>query len=173
MAEPEINAFLTYLAVQKKVSASTQNQELSALLFLYRQVLKRDTCDLGDVIRGREPTRLPVGLTRDEVKAVLTNLSGDKWLIASLMDGAGLRLMEWLRLCVQDMDFLRNEILVRVGKGAKDRITMLPASLKTPVQEPLKRVKMVHEKDLSDGWGQVSLPHVLDRKYPNASREWC
>jgi integron integrase len=172
MAEPEINAFLTYLAVQEKVSASTQNQALSALLFLYRHVLKRDIGDLGEVIRARKPTRLPVVLTRDEVKAIVTNLSGDKWLIASLIYGAGLRLMECLRLRVQDIDFLRNEILVRNGKGAKDRITMLPASLKAPLREHLKRVKMVHEKDLSDGWGQVSLPHALDRRYPNASREW-
>ena len=121
MAEAEINGFLTYLAVKEKVSASTQNQALSALLFLYRHVIGREVGELGDVIRARKPTRLPVVMTRDEVKAVLSNLSGSKRLMASLMYGAGLRLMECLRLRVQDIDFSRNEILIRDGKGAKDR----------------------------------------------------
>lgn len=172
MAEPEINAFLTHLAVKEKVSASTQNQALSALLFLYRHVLGREVGHLGDVIRARKPTRLPVVMTREEVKAVLANLTGDKWLMASLMYGAGLRLMECLRLRVQDVDFSRNEILVRDGKGAKDRITMLPESLKAPLQDHLKKVKTVHERDLSDGWGRVHMPEALDRKYPNAPKEW-
>jgi len=172
MAEPEINAFLTHLAVKEKVSASTQNQALSALLFLYRHVLGREVGDLGEVIRARKPKRLPVVMTRDEVKAVLANLTADKWLMASLMYGAGLRLMECLRLRVQDIDFSRNEILVRDGKGAKDRITMLPASLKAPLQEHLKTVKAIHESDLADGWGRVLLPDALDRKYPNAPKEW-
>lgn len=172
MAEPEINAFLTHLAVKEKVSASTQNQALSALLFLYRHVIGREVGDLGEVIRARKPTRLPVVMTREEVKAVLANLSGDKWLMASLMYGAGLRLMECLRLRAQDIDFLRNEILVRDGKGAKDRITMLPESLKGPLQHHLKKVKTIHERDLADGWGSVQLPMALDRKYPNAPKEW-
>lgn len=172
MAEQEINAFLTHLAVKEKVSASTQNQALSALLFLYRHVLGREVGNRGEVIRARKPTRLPVVMTRDEVKAVLANLSGDKWLMASLMYGAGLRLMECLRLRVQDIDFSRNEIIVRDGKGAKDRVTMLPASLKASLREHLKRVKTTHERDLSDGWGCVLLPDALDRKYPNASKEW-
>lgn len=172
MAEPEINAFLTHLATKEKVSASTQNQALSALLFLYRHVLGREVGDLGEVIRARKPKRLPVVMTRDEVKAVLTNLTGDKWLMASLMYGAGLRLMECLRLRVQDIDFSRNEILVRDGKGAKDRITMLPESLKAPLQQHLKTVKAIHERDLADGWGRVHLPDALDRKYPNAPKEW-
>jgi integron integrase len=111
-------------------------------------------------------------LTRDEVKAVLENLSGNKSLMASLMYGAGLHLMECLRLRVQDIDFFRNEILVRDGKGAKDRITMLPESLKAPLQEHLRVVKEVHEKDLADGWGGVPIPKALDRKYPNAPKEW-
>lgn len=170
MAEPEINAFLTYLAVNEKVSASTQNQALSALLFLYRHVLGREVGDLGEVIRARKPKRLPVVMTREEVKAVLANLSGDKWLMASLMYGSGLRLMECLRLRVQDLDFSRNEILVRDGKGAKDRITMLPASLKAPLQEHLRTVKAIHERDLADGWGRVLLPDALDRKYPQENR---
>lgn len=172
MAEPEINAFLTHLAVKGKVAASTQNQALSALLFLYRHVLGHEVGDLGEVIRARKPKRLPVVMTREEVKAVLANLSGDKWLMASVMYGAGLRLMECLRLRVQDIDFSRNEILVRDGKGAKDRITMLPESLKAPLQEHLKTVKAIHERDLADGWGRVLLPDALDRKYPNAPKEW-
>jgi integron integrase len=172
MAEPEINAFLTHLAVKGKVSASTQNQALSALLFLYRHVLGREIGDLGEVIRARKSKRLPVVMTREEVKAVLANLAGDKWLMASLMYGAGLRLMECLRLRVQDLDFSRKEILVRDGKGAKDRITMLPESLKAPLQDHLKKVKVVHERDLAVGWGCVLLPDALERKYPNAPRDW-
>jgi len=172
MAEPEINAFLTHLSVKEKVSASTQNQALSALLFLYCHVIGREIGDLGDVIRARNPKRLPVVMSRDEVKAVLKNLQGDKWLMASLMFGSGLRLMECLRLRVQDIDFLRNEILVRDGKGAKDRITMLPESIKFPLQKHLKQVKAIHEKDLTAGWGSVLLPEALDRKYPNAPKDW-
>jgi len=169
MAEPEINAFLTHLALKERVSASTQNQALSALLFLYRYVLGRE---LGGVIRAHRPKRSPVVLTCEEVKAVLAQLSGDKWLMASLMYGAGLRLMECLRLRVQDIDFARNEITVRDGKGARDRVTMLPESLKTPLQEHLRKVKAIHEKDLRDGYGRVPLPNALDRKYPNASGDW-
>ena len=172
MAEPEVNAFLTYLAIKEKVSASTQNQALSALLSLYRHVLSREIGDLGNVIRARRPKRFPVVLNREEVKAVLGNLTGDKWLMASLMYGAGLRLMECLRLRVQDIDFARNEILVRDGKGAKDRVTMLPESLKAPFQEHLRGVKTIHEQDLGTGWGRVELPHALDRKYPGAAAEW-
>ena len=172
MAEPEINDFLTHLAVKEKVSASTQNQALTALLFLYRHVIGREVGDLGKVIRARKLTRLPVIMTRDEVKAVLSNLSEDKWLMASLMYGAGLRLMECLRLRVQDIDFSRNEILVRDGKGAKDRITMLPELLKKPLQDHLRQVKAIHDKDLAEGWGRVQMPDALDRKYPNAPADW-
>jgi integron integrase len=121
---------------------------------------------------GQKPKRLPLGMTCEKVKTVLTNLSGDKWPMASLMYGAGLRLMESLRLCVQDLDLSRNEILIREGKGAKDRVTMLPAYLNAPVQEHLKRVKAMHERDLADGWGRVLLPDAVDRKYPNAPKEW-
>ncbi|RNA65712.1 integron integrase [Prosthecochloris sp. ZM_2] len=172
MGETEINAFLTHLAVEEKVSSSTQNQALSALLFLYRHVIGKEIGDLGNVIRARKPVRLPVVLTRDEVKVLLAELAGDKWLMASLMYGAGLRLMECLRLRVQDIDFTRNEILVRDGKGAKDRITMLPESLKKPLADHLKQVKSIHDKDLAEGWGRVLLPGALDRKYPNAPAEW-
>jgi integron integrase len=172
MAEADINRFLTHLAVTEKISASTQNQALAALLFLYRQVIGREVGDLGEVIRARKPERLPVVMAREEVKAVLANLTGDKWLIAAIMYGAGLRLMECLRLRVQDIDFSRNEILVRDGKGAKDRITMLPESVKTPLQGHLTKVKAVHQQDVADGWGRVQLPHALDRKYPNAPKDW-
>ncbi len=172
MGEADINAFLTHLAVERKVSASTQNQALCALLFLYRHVIGREVGNLGEVIRARRPKRLPVVLTRTEVKAVLAELAGDKWLMASLLYGAGLRLMECLRLRIQDIDFARNEIMVRDGKGAKDRITMLPASLKPHLQAQLGKVKAVHAKDLADGWGRVQMPDALDRKYPNAAKEW-
>ena len=172
MAEPEINAFLTHLAVKEKVSASTQNQALAALLFLYRQVIGRNVGDLGEVIRARKPERLPVVMTREEVKVVLGNLTGEKWLIAAILYGAGLRLMECLRLRVQDIDFSRNEILVRDGKGAKDRITMLPESVKASLQDHLKKAKAVHQRDVTDGWGRVLMPNALDRKYPNAPRDW-
>ena len=172
MGEREINAFLSHLAVRERVSASTQNQALAALLFLYRHVLDREVGNLGHVIRAKRPRRLPVVLTRDEVKAVLANLSGDKWLIASLLYGAGLRLMECLRLRVQDVDFTRHEITVRRGKGARDRVTLLPQSLVGPLRDHLRMVHAVHERDLAEGWGRVPLPTALDRKYPNAPAEW-
>jgi integron integrase len=172
MAEPEINAFLTHLAIKEKVSASTQNQALSALLFLYRHVLGREIGDLGDVIRARKPHHLPVVMTREEVKAVLRCLDGDKWLMASLMYGAGLRLMECLRLRVQDIDLAANQITVRDGKGSKDRVTMLPESVKTTLREHLRPVKIIHEQDVAGGWGRVEMPYALDRKYPGAAPEW-
>lgn len=172
MAEPEINAFLTDLAVKRKVSASTQTQALSALLFLYHHVIGREIGDIGELIRARKPKRLPVVMTREEVKQVLDQLEGSKWLAAALMYGTGMRLMECLNLRVQDVDFSRNEVLVRKGKGNKDRITMLPESLKSPIQKHLEKVRTVHEQDLKDGWGRVTMPDALDRKYPNASKEW-
>jgi integron integrase len=172
MAEQEINAFLTHLAVEARVSASTQNQALSALLFLYRHVIGRDVGELGNVIRARRPAHVPVVMTRDEVKAVLANLTGDKWLMASLMYGAGLRLMECLRLRVKDIDLARCEITIRDGKGGKDRRTMLPQSLKKPLGDHLAQVRRIHEQDLADGWGRVVMPDALDRKYLNAPADW-
>ncbi len=172
MAEREINAFLSHLAVKGNVSASTQNQALAALLFLYRHVVGREIGDLGGVIRARKPQRLPVVMTREEVKAVLANLAGDKWIMASLMYGAGLRLSECLELRVQDIDFARNEILVRDAKGAKDRVTMLPETVKDPLRDHLRKVRAVHEKDVAEGWGRVHPPDALGRKYPNAAVEW-
>lgn len=172
MAEPEINAFLTHLAVKEKVSASTQNQALCALLFLYRHVLDKPVGDLGEVIHARKPHHVPVVLTRAEVKSVIANLSGDKWLLISLLYGTGLRLTECLQLRVQDIDFARNEITVRGGKGAKDRITMLPEKLKGPLEDHLCKVKKLHDQDLADGWGRVQMPMALDRKYPHAPFDW-
>jgi integron integrase len=172
MAEPEINAFLTHLAITDKVSASTQNQALSALLFLYRHVLGREVGDLGGVVRARVSHRIPVVLTRDEVRAVLAQLDGECRLPAALMYGAGLRLSECLRLRVKDIDFERHEIAVRAGKGDKDRRTMLPRSLDGALAAQLERARWVHRRDLADGWGNVALPGALERKYPAASGEW-
>jgi len=173
MAEPEINTFLTYLAVDRKVSASTQNQALSALLFLYRHVLHRQIGELGDVIRARKSQRLPIVMTRNEVRAVMQQLSGEKWLIAALLYGSGLRLIESLCLRIKDVDITTSQITVRDGKGSQDRITMLPTILHAPLEEYLERVKAIHEQDMREGYGHVSLPHALARKYPNAGSEWC
>ena len=172
MAEPEINAFLTHLAVKGHISASTQNQALSALLFLYRHVLDRKVGELGNVVRARKPERLPVVMTRDEVKAVLKHLSGEQQLMATLMYGAGLRLLECLRLRIQDIDFGSRTITVRDGKGFKDRLTMLPAAALQPLRGHLEHVRCVHQQDLEEGHGRVLLPHGLERKYPNAAAEW-
>jgi integron integrase len=172
MGEAEINAFLTHLAVQENVSASTQNQALAALLFLYRHVLANAVGDLGGVIRARRSVAVPVVLTRAEVRDVLGQLAGDKGLIASLLYGCGLRLLECLRLRVKDIDFSRSEITVHDGKGGKDRVTMLPASIAAPLKEHLLLVKITHDGDLADGWGRGVLPAALDRKYPNAPLDW-
>jgi integron integrase len=142
------------------------------VIFLYKHVLNRKIGDIGEVIRARKPVRLPVVMTRAEVKAVLSNLTGDKWIIAYLMYGAGLRLMECLRLRVQDVDFNQNQINVRDGKGDKDRVTMFPESVKKPLAEHLNKVKKIHESDIEKGLGRVLLPDALARKYPNASKEW-
>lgn len=169
----EVEQFLTHLAVAGNVAASTQNQAKSALLFLYREVLETELPWLDNVERARAPKRLPVVLTHDEMHAVLSRLSGTHWLIASLLYGAGLRIMEALRLRVKDADFARREILVRDGKGFKDRVTMLPAALAAPLAEHLKRVKALHEQDLAAGRGAVYLPYALERKYPGAARDWA
>lgn len=172
MTEPEINAFLTHLAVEDKVAASTQNQALAAILFLYRHVIFYDIGDLSDVIRARKPVRLPVVLTREEVRAVLAQLEGRERVMASLLYGSGLRLTECLHLRVLDIDFAKGELTVRNGKGAKDRVTMLPEALKSPLDEQLVHARRVHASDLADGWGRVVLPEALHRKYPSAPAEW-
>jgi integron integrase len=172
MGAPEVTSFLSSLAVQGQVAASTQNQALSALLFLYRHVLHQDLPWLEDVVRAKRPTHLPIVLTRDEVRAVIFELDGTPRLMATLLYGAGLRLLECARLRVQDVDFARNQIVVRDAKGAKDRVTVLPGVAKAPLTQHLQRMKQQHEADLTRGAGWVELPWALGRKYPNAGREW-
>ncbi|MBI5922152.1 MAG: integron integrase [Betaproteobacteria bacterium] len=168
----EVELFLTHLAVTGQVAASTQNQAKSALLFLYRVVLERELPWLDNIEQAKAPKRLPVVLTRDEVHDLLTRLEGTSWLIASLLYGSGMRIMECLRLRVKDIEFARREILIRDGKGFKDRVTMLPAALAAPLQEHLKRVRALHRQDLEAGFGAVYLPYALERKYPGAARDW-
>lgn len=169
----EVEAFLTHLAVAGRVSASTQNQAKSALLFLYKEVLGIALPWLDKVESAKTPRRLPVVLTREEVQKLLGHLQDTNWLVASLLYGTGMRILEALRLRVKDVDFTRKEILIRDGKGFKDRVTMLPQVLIAPLQEHLIRVRALHEKDLSAGYGAVYLPDALDVKYPNAPREWA
>ncbi len=172
MGAVEVEAFLTHLAVAGKVAASTQNQAKSALLFLYREVLEIDLPWLDNVERAKAPKRLPVVLTRDEVHAILNRLIGTHRLIGGLLYGSGMRIMECLRLRVKDIEFSRREILIRDGKGFKDRVTMLPASSIEPLQAHLLRVRELHERDLADAVAPVFLPYALSRKYPGAGREW-
>jgi len=172
MGVQEVQQFLSHLAVEGRVAASTQSQALSALLFLYQQVLKQDIGSIDEVVRAKQPHRVPVVLTQDEVRAVLRHLSGTPWIMATLLYGAGLRLMECLRLRVKDIDFPSNHIVVRDGKGHKDRVTMLPQNVKAPLQRHLHDVQKLHEQDLQTGAGHVYLPYALERKYPNASHEW-
>nr|ART37148.1 D109 [uncultured bacterium] len=169
----EVEQFLTYLAVQGKVAPSTQNQAKSALLFLYKEVLGVDLPWLDDVERAKAPKRLPVVLTPMEVQEILSHLDGTPHLVVSLLYGTGMRILEALRLRVKDVDFSRKEILIRDGKGFKDRVTMLPGMLIEPLKLHLKRVKDLHEKDLAEGYGAVYLPYALSKKYPQAEREWA
>ena len=173
MDAKHIRDYLSYLAVERNVSASTQNVALAALLFLYRDVLKLKLDRIEDVERARTNRRMPVVLTRAEVNAVLNNLSGIPYLAAALMYGSGLRLMECLRLRVKDIDFSYNQVMVRSGKGDKDRVTPLPAKLREPLRKQLLKVKLLHQQDLQEGFGSVALPHALERKLPQAPREWA
>ncbi|MBI4381199.1 MAG: tyrosine-type recombinase/integrase [candidate division NC10 bacterium] len=173
MGEGEIARFLSSLASDSHVAASTQNQALNALLFLYREVLGKDIGYVNGVVRAKRPHRLPVVLTRQEVKALLGCLGGAEWMIATLLYGAGLRLMECMRLRVKDLDFTSNQIVVREGKGNKDRLTMLPAAVKEPLARHLNLVRRQHQRDLERGLGRVALPNALQRKYPNADKEWA
>ncbi len=173
MAAAEITKFITHLAVNGNVAASTQNQALNAILFLYRQVLKVDIEALGsDLIWAKKPKKLPEVFTSQQVGEVLGHLQGAYWLAAMLLYGSGLRLIECMRLRVKDIDFEQRKLAVREGKGKKDRITMLAAAVVGPLQEHLTAVKKQHEQDLQDGYGTVYLPHALARKYPNANRCW-
>lgn len=175
MAEPEINAFVTHLAAADHLSASTQTQALCALVFLYRHVLHQQVGDLRELVRAQKRSRLPVVLTRDEVRAILHELSHidhQSWLIASLLYGAGLRLSECLRLRILDLDIARCEVTVHSGKGARDRSSTLPRALVPDLRDQLHRARLVHQRDLADGWGAVDLPDSLQRKYPAAQYEW-
>ena len=172
MSEVEMSEFLTHLARSGNVSASTQNQALSALLFLYKEVLKHEIGWLQNVERAKKPARLPVVLTRDEVHKVFAHLHGTARLMAGLLYGSGLRLMECVRLRVKDIDFGYARITVRDAKSGRDRVTMLPVNLTAPLQLHLNKVRLQHEQDLADGFGEVWLPDALARKYPRAAREW-
>jgi integron integrase len=172
MGVPEIEAFLTHLALERSFSASTQNQALSAILFLYRQVLGLEI-EAVDAVRARKPKRLPTVLTRSEALRVINAMTGTPQLMAKLLYGSGLRLLECVRLRVKDIDFEQYAITVRDGKGEKDRVTMLPDSVVTPLTEHLARVRQLHSQDLAPGNGTVHLPYALAVKYPNANREWC
>jgi integron integrase len=172
MSEKEIAQFLSSLASELHVSAATQNQALNAILFLYRDVLRKEIGYVDGVIRAKRPHRLPVVLTRQEVKSILDALDRSHWLMVMLLYGTGLRLMECLQLRVKDIDFTTNQIVVRAGKGDKDRHTMLPAAVKEPLAKHLEIIKEQHRRDLERGLGRVALPNALERKYPNAGKEW-
>jgi len=177
MSEKEISEFLTYLAVKEHVAAATQNQALNALIFLYKKVLKINIGLIDDVERAKRPVKLPVVFTKKETAGILLRIDGGKgsfkWLMASLLYGAGLRLMECVRLRIKDIDFEMNQVMVRSGKGNKDRITMLPEKLKEPLLLHLNKIKVLHEDDLKNGYGSVYLPFALEKKYKNASCEWA
>ena len=173
MGAEEVTCFLSSLALRERVSASTQNQALSALLFLYQRVLQQDLPWLDRIVRAKRPSRLPVVLTQAEVQAVLAHLRGVPRLMGTLLYGAGLRLMECARLRVKDVDFASNQILVRDGKGQKDRVTLLPATARADLAKHLEAMRHQHQRDLSQGAGWVALPGALERKYPNAGREWA
>ncbi|KGF71853.1 integrase [Neosynechococcus sphagnicola sy1] len=172
MAAAEVEAFLTHLAVEENVAASTQNQALSALLFLYRFVLQQPLPESIDSVRARQSKHLPVVLTQEEVKSILQHLQGTHQLLAKLLYGSGMRVKEGLRLRVKDLDFAQSQIIIRDSKGNKDRVTMLPQSISALLQAHLVQVKQTHLDDLALGYGAVYLPFALGRKYPNADRQW-
>ncbi len=173
LGQLDVLAFLTHLAVDLNVAPSTQNQALSALLFLYREVLNQPLTIISQVQRAKRVERLPVVFTKAEVQSVIALLRDEMWLMASLLYGSGLRLMECLRLRVKDIDFVRAQIIVRDGKGGKDRVTMLPPSLVDPLERQLQRAQAFHDMDLRAGCGQVYLPYALARKYPSIERAWA
>ena len=172
LGRTEIEAFLSHLALQQKVAASTQNQAFNAILFLYRTVLEAPIDFPIQAVRARRPKRVPTVLSREEVQQVLTCLTGSQALMTKLLYGSGLRASELVRLRVKDLDFALKQLVVRDGKGGKDRTTMLPDSLVDPLRANLQRVKRIHEHDLQKGYGSVHLPYALERKCPGADREW-
>lgn len=169
----EVQAYLSHLATEKNVATATQNQALNAIVFLYRDVLNVELGGIGQIERPTRRPKLPTVLTKEEVKRVLAAVPPEHQLACQLLYGTGMRLLECLRLRVKDVDFGRNEIVIHDGKGFKDRVTVLPESIKAALQLHLERVKAKHQKDLAEGFGRVSLPHALARKYPNAPKEWC
>lgn len=173
MAEPEVSRFLAHLAVEARVSPATQSQALGALLFFYRHVLGRRLGQVAGIERAKQPSRLPVVLTPGEVRAVLTKLRGDAWLVAALLYGSGLRLMEALTLRVKDVDLERQEVRLRRAKGAKDRVTVLPVALRGVLRSHLAEVHRLHEADVAAGGGRAELPGALERKAPSAARAWA
>ncbi len=173
MGTTEVEAFLSYLATRRNVAASTQNQALAAILFLYRHVLQVEIGWLENVQKAKKPKRLPVVFSREEVARLLSFLKDEQWLMASLLYGSGLRLMECHKLRIQDIDFDYAQLLVRDGKGGKDRMTILPRSLHEPLKSHLKKLQALHTADLELGYGEATLPQALARKYPGAGRQWC
>jgi len=173
MGAPQIQAFLTVLAVRQQVSAATQNQAMNAIVFLYREVLRVELGDFSERVRAKRPVQLPVVLTRQEVQKLLAAIPiGTYQMMVRLLYGTGMRLMECVRLRIKDMLFQENQLVIRNGKGFKDRITMMPASLKAELNHHLERVRMLHEQDLAGGYGETWLPFALSRKYPQAAKEW-
>lgn len=172
LGEREVADFLSHLAVRGKVAASTQNQALNALVFMYKYALGRPLGEITGAVRAKRPQRLPVVLTQNEVRRIFRHMNGVPWLVACLLYGSGLRIMEGVRLRVKDIEFARLAIVVRDGKGAKDRVVTLPEDVVEPLQSHLSWTKTVHDKDLAAGLGEVYLPHALGRKYPNAGKEW-
>jgi integron integrase len=172
MGEPEVSQFLSHLAVDKQVAASTQNQAMSAILFLYKEVLNQPLAWLDKIVHAKQPDRLPVVLTKAEVGALLNQLAGVKWLVGSLLYGSGLRLLEALRLRVKDIDFGYRQIVVRNGKGNKDRVTMLPQPLAPSLRQQIRKVRDLHEEDKQAGFGAVYLPFALERKYEKRNQEF-
>jgi integron integrase len=173
MGPKEVESYLSHLAVARKVSASTQNQAKSAILFLYKEVLQLNLPWMTDVVAAKRPQRLPVVLTQTEITSLLPHANGTPGLIVRLLYGTGMRVMECLRLRIKDVDFERSEITIREGKGFKDRVTMLPKTLAKPLMEHLQRVRASHENDLANGFGEVFMPYALARKYPSAGKQWC
>jgi integron integrase len=171
MGVPEIQAYITYLATERNVAASTQNQALSAILFLYRYVLLQKIEFPTDLIRAKKPDRLPAVLSKDEALAVIQKMNGTPKLMAQLLFGSGLRLMECLRLRIKDIDFANHQIIVRDGKGENDRSVPLPESITPALKAHIQQAKNIHQKDLQEGYGEAHLPYALERKYPNANRE--
>jgi len=173
MGSPDVRSFLNDLAARQGVAVSTQNQALNALVFLYREVLDLDFGNLGEFERPSRPARLPAVLRQEEAQRLLAAMTGTHQLMAQMLYGTGMRLMECVRLRVKDIDFVANQVIVRDGKGFKDRGTILPEMVKARLQQHLERVRLLHEQDLKAGYGRVYLPLALGRKYPNAEREWC